>query len=107
MMLQSSPSVTITGSTFKDNQAKNGGVIKNNSSTTSMKIEDSTFETNRASGSGGVLYQQDGNRADLTNCTFTGNTATTGNAIHSVGGKVYLTGGNIQAADCSGNYVIQ
>ena len=107
LMLQSSPSVTITGSTFTGNSAKtNGGVIKNNSSTTGLKIENSEFTNNTAGDAGGVLYQQDSNPANLNNCTFTGNTATNGNAVHSVGGTVSLTGGNIQEADCSGKFEI-
>ncbi len=107
LMLQSSPTVTITGSTFTGNSAKtNGGVIKNNSSTTALKIENCEFSNNTAGGSGGVLYQQDGKPANLMGCIFTGNTATGGNAVHSVGGTVTLTGGNIQEADCSGKYII-
>ena len=60
--------LTITGSTFIDNDAGYGGAI----SATTVAVTNSTFTNNNASGSGGAIWAT---TATVTNSTFTNNQA--------------------------------
>jgi predicted outer membrane repeat protein len=74
-------SVVVTGSTFTDNRAGVGGAIRSSPSAT---VTDSTFSGNEAtSGSGGAIAS---GLLTVTRSTFSGNTAfTSGGAIASFG----------------------
>lgn len=88
--------VTITGSNFSLNTAKNGGAIYNNGKLT---VSSSTFDTNSvnasSSGYGGAIYNNTGT-ANL-NCDFISNHAYRGGAIYNNNGAVFkVTGGKFE-----------
>jgi hypothetical protein len=67
--------VTVSSSTFLNNQADLGGAIRNFRG--DVTIASSTFTDNLANHSGGAVYNQGGN-LDVTNSQFDDNTATSG-----------------------------
>lgn len=67
--------ITITGSTFEDNKAGNGGAVWNGSNG-KVEIADSTFKGNKAlvgAGQGGAITNAD--QMNITGSTFEGNQA--------------------------------
>jgi predicted outer membrane repeat protein len=68
--------LTITGSTFMNNDAGNGGAI----SATTVAVTNSTFTNNDAGNGGGAISAAN---ATVTNSTFTGSDAFSGGAINA------------------------
>lgn len=82
----------VTGGTFKENQATNGGVIYTACSTTSTstthytEISGGTFDSNTATNNGGIIYKiaKGGDCLGITKGEFTNNTA------YENGGAIYI-----------------
>ena len=72
--------VSIINSTFKNNSAGSGGVIRTNKN---IDIENCSFINNKASRSGGAIYTSYGS-INMKNCSFINNTASSYN-----GGAIY------------------
>ncbi|ARU05225.1 hypothetical protein CCO03_11510 [Comamonas serinivorans] len=93
----------ITGATFSNNRAPNGGAIYNSSGSAgapqaSPVITNATFVNNATTGTGvnggGAIYNQGNagtNAMRLTNVTFTGNAAL---GLNHMGGAIYNQGSN-------------
>lgn len=89
----------VTGGTFKENQATNGGVIYTACSTTSTskthytEISGGTFDSNTATNNGGIIYKiaKGGDCLGITGGIFQNNTA-------------YENGGAIYIIPSNGNY---
>ena len=84
------PVLTISGSSFSQNSAKDGGAISA-FETTTLSVSDTTFTGNSATGVGGAIQSgRSGNTTDnvnltLNGCAFTSNTGTNGGAVHLYG----------------------
>lgn len=79
----STATLDITGSSFKNNIAKNGGAIAH-SSTGAMSIKDTSFENNNATTDGGALFINNASNTTIDNVAFNNNTAAgQGGAIRS------------------------
>lgn len=76
--------VTVTDSTFTDNQAYNGGALAVTNS--KLVVDSSTFTTNAAAGSGGAIWADHPTDLTVTDSTFDGNISV------DQGGAVYLDG---------------
>jgi len=77
--------VTVAGSTFTGNRARFGGAIYNRAR---LNVTNSTFTTNTATESGGAVYHQNGNNQNgIAQSCFTGNTARFGGAVFSQTGN--------------------
>jgi len=77
--------VTVAGSTFTGNRARFGGAIYNRAR---LNVTNSTFTTNTATESGGAVYHQNGNAQNgIAQSCFTGNTARFGGAMFSQTGN--------------------
>ncbi len=68
----------------------------------SVTITGSSYKENSATGSGGAVYVEAGNTFNSTNETYTGNTAKDGAAIYSAG-KTTLSGATITGNEATGN----
>ena len=96
----------ISGSSFVKNSAGNtGGAIDAPENT--LDIANSTFSKNHAGYQGGALHAYRGAEVTVTHATFIDNSArANGNAINSLGGKVFLRNSIIDSAgsaeDCVG-----
>ena len=86
----------VTGGTFKENQATNGGVIYTACSTTSTstthytEISGGTFDSNTATNNGGIIYKiaKGGDCLGITGGIFQNNTA------YENGGAIYIIPSN-------------
>ncbi len=98
--------VSITDSTFSNNQADFAGGISIGSGTVS--IYESTFSNNIASNDAGGVYVSGGGSVNVTNGTFSGNASTTsrGGAIFSFGSvdltNVTMTGNMASSGQAGG-----
>ena len=87
---------TVKNCNFVDNKetaANKGGAIY---SMVSVDITNCTFTNNSAS-CGGAIYSM-GSRVDITNCTFTNNKAT---AVVGCGGAIYSMGNDVDITNCT------
>ena len=91
-------SPTITSCTFTDNGADYAGGIFNDGDTKPV-ISDCTFTGNTATTSGGGIYNDDNASPTITTCTFTGNSANEGGG----GIKNYTSSPQITHCTFSGN----
>jgi Chlamydia polymorphic membrane protein (Chlamydia_PMP) repeat len=74
--LSGSAQLTVTGGTFTDNHAANGGAIDSNAMPVSPVLTGVTFTGNTATGNGGAVYDNNAaGGASISHCTFTGNSA--------------------------------
>ena len=108
IMLQGSPSaVVITGGKFENNySASNGGAIQLNSvGSNGLTITDVAFIGNEAVVNGGAAHTKAA--AKLNNCTFSGNTAASGAAIHRTSGTTTATGCTFAEGQSCYNVTIQ
>jgi predicted outer membrane repeat protein len=84
---------TITNVIFDSNKANNGGAIL---ALDNLDISGSTFTDNEATNGGAIFFTKYCTDASLTDSEFSGNTATNeGNAIYNNQGKITLTGNDI------------
>lgn len=79
--------IEITRSTFTDNSARNGGVINN---VDKLKVKDSVFTKNSAQDSGGSITNKGGGTVEITNSTFSKNSAHSGGAIANPDGQMEI-----------------
>ena len=104
--------VTITSSTFKDNDAGKsmGGAIRNDSGDIqrngTITIKGSTFEDNKA-GNGGAVWNGSDGKVDIADSTFKGNTALAEDGLGQGGAitnadQMTITGGSF--ANNTANY---
>jgi hypothetical protein len=78
---------------FINNNSYNGGGISNNQSTT--LLASCTFSSNIATGEGGGVHNYARSNLVIENCSFTGNSATTGDGIYNVyDSSTYFAGRN-------------
>lgn len=79
----SSGEVSVTDSTFRDNQACYGGGIAAYGSDYPMAVDHSVFESNEAEcDDGGAIYWYDDSAVSLTNSSLTDNVASNGGAVY-------------------------
>ncbi|PJM78431.1 prealbumin-like fold domain-containing protein [Bifidobacterium scaligerum] len=89
--------VTFNGGTFSNNQAKNGGVIRNNGGT--LTVSGGTFTGNVSTGDnagndgGGVIWQDNNGFTTINNGTFKENKAVRGGVMRSNTGDITVNNG--------------
>ena len=101
--------LTITDNYLYDNDAAgDGGAI--HLALVSSTVTDNTFENNVAGGVGGAI-DSDGDYSDISGCTFVGNRATRGGALHNAMGNqsIMLTDLDFEsnaATECGGAWAV-
>lgn len=95
--------VTVTSTTFADNEGGNGGAMQNDQNG-SFTATSSTFAGNDADNRGGALYNLGGSEALFNTTTFLNNEAAAGGAIYIVSGHV-TTNGTSSATSASTNFI--
>lgn len=75
-----------TGNSCTNNTSYGGAVLLESGASTQLSFENCLFDSNSATGSkgGGALFLRDG-ETTINGCTFSGNSATNGAAIYSLG----------------------
>ncbi|MCI5778871.1 MAG: hypothetical protein MR051_03500, partial [Lentisphaeria bacterium] len=87
--------LNVSGTTFADNTAANGGAVKvDGTADANANIADALFVGNVSTGLGGAL-SMDGLTTTVTGSTFTGNSAVTGGAIYMNAGTMSISGSTI------------
>ncbi len=92
--------LTINNSTISDNNAGEGGGIKNNE-TGNLTINNSTISGNSADGGGGGGVFNDRGTVKISNSTLSGNTASGGAAIFNDGGVLEISSSTITGNSAS------
>ncbi len=93
--------MTVTGSSFKDNTYGIGGAIFNDGNT--LNVTGSTFTDNQANDGAGAIYNSDFSDSTVTRSTFTGNNAGGGGGAIMNNGNLTVISSNLISNNVTGS----